>query len=352
MRKRIAIAGVIAVVAVAATATAFAVDRAPLTHPGSTGKGPAELTGTAPVVTSTLATGAAGSGAATASAYTTALVSGRKPNAKGRYDLSWTLPTAGKSGCLVCHGDPDLVKVRDGKVVSLTIDYVIVQQSAHKNVQCTGCHIDFAFKVPHENAKNDTWRMVAKSSCKNCHQTQYADYTAGAHSPARPPGVELSGSSAKGKPIPACGDCHDSHSIPASNTPAAAALHATGLSRCGKCHEKEADSYVDYYHGAAYRHGAPDAPSCWDCHGTHTVITSKDRRSPTSAENLEATCGGELAGGLRCHENKPNEGFVKYAAMIHGKPEVKEDNPVYSRLRQAQEVVVGAWESVTSGFRR
>lgn len=349
MRKRIVIAGAVAVAIIAVAATAFAVDSNPLTHPGSKGTtGAGELTGTAP----TTYPAAAPSASATKSVAATVAIGGKKPNPRGQYDLSWTLPTAGKSGCLVCHGDPDLVKVKNGKVVSLSVDYDELQNSAHKNVQCTGCHIDFAYKVPHENAKGEEWRAIAKSSCKNCHQTQYAAYTAGAHSPARPPGVKLTGSSAKGKPIPLCGDCHDSHSIPSSGTPEAAALHSTGMTRCGQCHETEAESYNDYYHGAAYQNGAPDAPACWDCHDTHTVLPSPDRKSPTNEDNLVATCSGDLAAGMTCHVNEPNEGFVAYSELIHSKQEVKDENPVYARIRQAQETVGSAWDSFTSRFDR
>ena len=57
-----------------------------------------------------------------------------------KYDLSWTLPTAGKSGCLVCHGDKNLVRLRNGKAVSMYVNYLELQDSAHASVQCTGCH--------------------------------------------------------------------------------------------------------------------------------------------------------------------------------------------------------------------
>ena len=173
------------------------------------------------------------------------------------YDLSWTLPTAGKSGCLVCHGDQNLVRIQDGRSVALYVSYQTLQSSAHANVPCTGCHADFAFKTPHTNTKTDAWKAVAKSSCKNCHKSEFAAYTAGIHSPARPPGIKVAASSAKGKPIPLCGDCHGGHDIQTlkDNPEAQRKFHASAMEMCGQCHTAEAGNYADYYHGAGIQGG-------------------------------------------------------------------------------------------------
>jgi hypothetical protein len=296
------------------------------------------------------AAAAAAKTAAAAATTTTTTTSGTYDplgTAPDTYDLSWTLPTAGKSGCLVCHGDQNLVRIQDGRSISLYVSYETLQGSAHANVPCTGCHADFAFKTPHTNTKTDAWKAVAKSSCKNCHKSEFAAYTSGVHSPARPPGLKVAASSAKGKPVPLCGDCHGGHDIMAlkDNPEAQRSFHASALEMCGQCHTAEAGNYADYYHGAAYKEGAPDAPACWNCHKGHEVLPSSDRRSSTNPDNLPETCA-------QCHAGDPNMKYASYGKIIHGKASVLNNNPLYKLYRQAGDQISGAWDKVTGVFNR
>ncbi len=198
MRRRVLIAIAVVVALAVVTATAFA---APGVSMNSTSTNPDLNPNVSPwykQAQQNAARAAAASAAAAAASKTpTATTTPKKTSgtydplgtAPDTYDLSWTLPTAGKSGCLVCHGDQNLQRVQGGATVSLYVSYEQLQVSAHANVPCTGCHSDFAFKTPHNNTDSDAWKAVAKSSCKNCHKSQFAAYTAGVHSPARPPGV-------------------------------------------------------------------------------------------------------------------------------------------------------------------
>lgn len=267
------------------------------------------------------------------------------------YDLDFTLPTAGVSGCTVCHGDPNLVRVGETTTRSIFVDMDVLANSAHKDVPCTGCHIDFAFKAPHDNiiANGEQWRTVAKQACKNCHQKEFGYYTSGVHSPAVHPGNDTEARRAariaEGKPVdkPSCGDCHGSHEIPRMDDAAAmAAFRADGVRICGQCHTGEADSYADYYHGAAYRAGAPDAPNCWDCHDDHRILPASDRNSPVHDSKLVLTCSAEGA----CHTNV-GEDFLDYAPMIHRKSEVQANVPLWALIDTIRGVFksIGAWFS-------
>lgn len=271
------------------------------------------------------------------------------------YDLAFTLPTAGKSGCQVCHGDPSLVKVSLDATSSIFVDSNVLASSAHANALCTGCHVDFAYKTPHDNVVNGgDWRDTAKISCKNCkeHAPQFSDYTAGAHSPAGVPGESAAQTAARraanGQPakVPFCGTCHGSHAIPSKNdTEAVEAVHMSQIEMCGQCHEDQVGTYTDYYHGAAYRVGAKDAPACTDCHGTHQILPPDDRRSTLSDRNIEATCGQD-----GCHEGDLDEEFLSYARLIHGREDQLVENPVYSAIYTFRQGVMGVVESVSGWF--
>ncbi len=247
------------------------------------------------------------------------------------YDLTFTLPTAGKSGCMVCHGDPNLVRIQNGQTVSMYIDAAMVESSAHANIQCTGCHLDFAYSVPHPNTSNDAWRDVAKAACKNCHKESFSAYSQGAHSPSPTPSTEQTVTAASTsvpgatnttrKPL--CGDCHGSHDIQIlkDNPAGQEALHARGKEICGDCHEAYWDNCNDPYHGAAYKRGAKDAPACWDCHSPHSIIPSSDRRSSVNEVNLVETCS-------QCHLNEPNEEYTSYSVLVHGRQDIYQANPI------------------------
>ena len=267
------------------------------------------------------------------------------------YDLEWALPTAGKSGCTVCHADKNLVRIQNGTTVSLFVDTLVLQNSAHRNVPCTGCHVDFAYKTPHDLvAKNgQAWRDVAKLSCKNCHKSEFTDFANGAHSPSRQPGQGSStlgapDSSAPGKPRPLCGDCHGGHGIPSKDDSAGLdALHASGLEMCGKCHVKTAADYTDYYHGAAYRRGAKDAPACWQCHDTHLILPAKDGRSTVNARNLVTTC-------TKCHKDAA-PGYLDYAQLIHRRQGIVDSNPLMVVVNSARKAMSSAFETFLTLFK-
>lgn len=350
MQRRVLIAVAVMVAVAIVAATAFA---APGVSTSTTSTNPDLNPSRSPWYQAAQQKAAAAAAAsATANASKTATATSTKATpydplgtSPDTYDLSWTLPTAGKSGCLVCHGDENLVRIQAGQTVSLFVSFEQLQTSAHANVPCTGCHADFAFKTPHTNTKTDAWKIVAKSSCKNCHKAEFAAYTSGIHSPSRPPGVQVGYSSARGKPIPLCGDCHGGHEIMTlkGNPEAQRKFHASAIEMCGQCHRAESGNYDDYYHGAAYKEGAPDAPACWDCHKSHDILPSSDRRSSTNPDNLPQTCA-------KCHVGDPNMKYASYGKLIHGKASVVSSNPLLKLYRNAGGGISNVWNRVTGVF--
>ncbi|MRS12790.1 MAG: hypothetical protein EG823_06935 [Actinobacteria bacterium] len=269
-------------------------------------------------------------------------------SATAPYELDFTLPSDARSGCLVCHGDPALVRVREGAVVSFFINEEQLRTSTHADTQCVGCHIDFAYTAPHEAAD---WPITAKSACRNCHADQSKALGAGVHRQT----VDVSAAASAGAvavpaadastetsvgPKPLCGDCHGSHGMLALTEKGGedwkdgkAELHQQGWQVCGRCHEDYWDNYSDYYHGAAYKLGAEDAPACWDCHGWHDIQPSKNRDSKVNEVHLVETCGQE-----GCH-NGVDENYTEYAAFIHGRPDVEAENPILKFFRSIGDAI-------------
>ena len=251
------------------------------------------------------------------------------------YDLDFTLPTAAKAGCGVCHYDPGLVRLKGNSLVSFHVDPNVAEASAHAGVQCTGCHVGFASTAPHEDASPD-WQTEAKSVCKNCHKDQFIAYGQGVHRIEVAPGEN---GDRNGDKKPLCGDCHGSHAIESllDDPDGQASIHARGWDACGRCHEDYWDSYNDYYHGAAYKRGALDAPACWDCHGWHDIRPSSDRDSRVGERHLGETCGA-------CHADY-NEAFLGYADLIHGREEVSDQVFLYDVVRRVKDFFAGIFGS-------
>lgn len=278
-------------------------------------------------------------------------LSTRSVSATRTYDLDFTLPTTGKSGCMVCHGDPNLVKIGAETTSSIYVQVAVLRQSAHAKEMCTGCHLDFAYTSPHKvNKTGDTWVATARLACKNCHSEEFSQYANGTHSLAGRGGETAQAAArrrkADGLPpqVPLCGDCHGGHDIPsADNVSALDAQQLSGVKMCGQCHTKEGGNYDDYYHGAAYRRGSLDAPACWDCHGFHEILPSSNRRSPVHESRLQETCGQK-----GCHPDADTN-FLQYAKLIHGQRELVDANPVISIVEKAKKTVGGMLLAV--GFR-
>ncbi|HEX9093546.1 MAG TPA: hypothetical protein VF902_06135 [Coriobacteriia bacterium] len=226
------------------------------------------------------------------------------------------------NGCMACHGS---------ELPRLTAPVSGLDASAHRTTAtCQQCHIDFKYFDGEDASK--LWKVNAGLACRTCHVNDPKN-------PARVAIVKQADSSihaqrfAEGKlTAPTCAGCHGGHDIERTKTDAAKRrLYLSGEKMCGApgCHADTYASYNDYYHGAAYKKGATDAPACWTCHGAHSIYASKDPTSAVNLEKLAATCGkganGKVSG---CHEGT-QESFAEAAApLIHRALKARQDNPV------------------------
>jgi cytochrome b subunit of formate dehydrogenase len=66
------------------------------------------------------------------------------------------------------------------------------------------------------------------------------------------------------------------------------------MDQCGRCHQEEAGTFFDTFHGKVSRLGTEGAAKCSDCHGSHEIRAVTDPQSTLSRVNVVATCG-------KCH---------------------------------------------------
>jgi len=189
----------------------------------------------------------------------------------------------------------------------------MLAHGVHPKLACVSCHAD-ADKLPHN-------KKLAPASCStNCHAKAQSDFLQGSHAEAVARGVPKA---------PRCATCHGGHNIlPKENRKSS--IHPLNILKiCGDCHKQHTSAtsngsvsedhiagYVDSVHGRALlRGGLVVAATCADCHGNHTVLPSKHKRSLVHRENVAGTCG-------KCHIGLTEA----YQTSIHGQRLV-EGNP-------------------------
>lgn len=235
-----------------------------------------------------------------------------------------------EDGCYACHGNENLVKASaEG---SHSFQVTGLDDSAHRDLTCQECHPDFKYETGLD--ATNLWAVNAGLACMECHDKAETREVVG--DVAEPSIAQMFRDSIHGQELAegnyesaTCSSCHGGHLILRLNTDAAKrAFHQTGYRICARCHLQQWESFDDYYHGAAYKTGAADAPACWNCHGDHDAFPSGDPRSAMAGENKPATCGGSNSEGLRCHEGSTEE-FVEAAGdLIHQQAATREDNPL------------------------
>jgi cytochrome b subunit of formate dehydrogenase len=117
----------------------------------------------------------------------------------------------------------------------------------------------------------------------------------------------------------ACADCHNYISNNLGNHPRN--VKSTQKADCYLCHSKIAQTHRESIHGISLSEGIDEAAMCWNCHGSHDILTVKDPKSRVFPTNLPQTCG-------KCHDDPKlakkfsfgvkNPGLL-YSNSVHGK---------------------------------
>lgn len=205
------------------------------------------------------------------------------------------------SSCLSCHGVEGMTSEKGEDIY---VDASKFSKGIHGSFTCTACHS--AIKdYPHP-------KPLPKVDCSECHADVSTEFATSIHATARKNGD---------KDTPVCQTCHGpAHDIVPRSDPASRVAKKKLPETCGSCHAnpeflakhnvpfaRPVEAYRLSLHGRAVEQGRQDAPSCSDCHGSHSIVPARNPRSKINHWNVAATCGN-------CHTDIR----TTYMESVHG----------------------------------
>lgn len=181
-------------------------------------------------------------------------------------------------------------------------------QGNTKAATCADCHGSHSILAVKDINSTLSRPNTATTVCIKCHSQEVADYENSSHGKALMAGIAKA---------PNCTDCHTA----VSHLKAPLSLRDFNMSmvaKCSQCHESQAPSYRDTFHGQSSALGYKLAATCADCHTQHNNLPASDPRSSVNPANLVQTCS-------KCHTNV-SANFVAYS------PHPQPKNPEKSLL--------------------
>lgn len=204
------------------------------------------------------------------------------------YDDARALGLSFSTVCGKCHSDK--LKEVEGSV------HTRLQQDGIRYAPvCADCHS--AHKI------SDAGKLMVEKVCSQCHKAEYLAYKSSVHGEALEKNFDIN--------VPTCASCHGYHNVTGPSD--SDFRDKAAVDMCGKCHADRqmmkryglsADvlsTYMDDVHaqtdllGRVDNSGYPKA-TCYDCHGTHYILSPKNPYSKVYPENLQKTC-------QQCHKD-------------------------------------------------
>ncbi len=155
--------------------------------------------------------------------------------------------------------------------------------------------------------------LPGSKECLDCHD---AGRPTGRRETGVPPPFDAAALRASPHAEQECSGCHTE--VAGKPLPHAEKLKPV---ECGSCHPDEQEKYTASLHGRAVAKGDRLAPTCKECHGTHTVKRPSTPGSPTSTVEVPKLCGGCHREGTPVSQTRhiPQENILgNYRDSIHG----------------------------------
>jgi cytochrome b subunit of formate dehydrogenase len=155
---------------------------------------------------------------------------------------------------------------------------------------CSSCHPKHAMRAA-TDPLSSVHPAQLTATCGKCHKNQQSGLVDGVHGKALVKDEQ-------GQELPlSCLHCHgqnvhDMRPVKDGQSPVFVDHEVDG---CGKCHEKDLDSYLASAHGRGLRKsGLATSAVCSSCHGAHAIYKAQDPKSLLSPTKVADTCG-------KCH---------------------------------------------------
>jgi len=159
--------------------------------------------------------------------------------------------------CKKCHGKHELRIFKKDNITSI-------------RKLCNGCHQNVRYVYPYH------LNRYSGKKCLECHDEEIKK--------------KLDLSVHKDKE---CMDCHRTlYSLEPEDEKH---VEKIDCENCGMCHKSEFKEHEKSIHGEGIKEEKP-AAKCYDCHGTHDIFKTSDKRSKVHYSNLPETCG-------KCHSD-------------------------------------------------
>jgi cytochrome b subunit of formate dehydrogenase len=160
---------------------------------------------------------------------------------------------------------------------------------------CADCHGAHSELPPEDERAMINPQNVAVT-CGVCHHGIEEEYRTSIHW-TEEPNIDHE--------YPTCEDCHASHTISRIDKPG---FRTEVMEQCGRCHEDEAETFFDTFHGKVSRLGGEGVAKCYDCHGVHDILPPTEPHSTLSRDNVVETCG-------KCHDGSHRQfaGYLTHA---------------------------------------
>lgn len=203
------------------------------------------------------------------------------------------------------------------------------------NATCDDCHDTHSFNVPRQGSVSRTaWHLTIPNTCgEKCHTDELDEYSTSVH------GKKVMEEHSPKAAV--CTDCHTSHNI--ANT-SKLSFKLDVVQACGDCHKDRLKSYADTLHGQINTLGYAYTAKCYDCHGSHGILSESDPASKVHVDNRLRTC-------QQCHSGnkgglpKATAGFVTF-----GPHATTHDFKNYPQMWIASKIMITLLSSVFTFF--
>lgn len=200
--------------------------------------------------------------------------------------------------CCNCHSSPDIISRNDRLSSDVCVEYeegmhsiVLIKSGLIFSAVCNDCHGSHDIRQTSDPASRVNKANV-NVTCSSCHTGIAETFAISIHGRLLQEGSE---------DAPVCTSCHSNH---ATERAMDDSFLITVVEKCSRCHQEEADTFRDTYHGQVTGMGYAEAAQCPNCHGAHDILPGDDPASMIHPDNLPATCGV-------CHPGA-NKNFTMY----------------------------------------